>query len=106
MDVVIDDFKFAVSNTPGVFSRYGFAGDCFSASCSGSARKGKFGVDITGTSFRLPSSIPYSFYSYPSCVERVYYPSMSDDRLGWSGMCGGYCGSCWPSQLPLEMQGC
>lgn len=106
MNVLRGNFKFAVSNIPGVFHSYGAAADCFTSSCDAGTKRGRFEMDITGTSFRLPSSIPYSFISFPSCASNVFYPSMSADRLRWSGKCGGYCGSCWPTQLSLEIQGC
>ena len=101
-----EDYKFATTDVPGAFHGYASAFDCKSARCDGENRKGHFSVDVTGTSFRLPSSIPYIFHSYPECVKKIYYPSISDDRLRWSGKCGGACGHCAPKELLLEINGC
>ena len=73
----------------GAFHCCASAYDFISKGCSGEKRKGHFSVDVTGTSFRSQPSIPYQFHSYPQCVKKFYYPSMSDDRLRSSGKCGG-----------------
>ena len=106
MDVSREDYKFATTDVLGAFRGYASASDCITSSCSGETRKGHFSVDVTGTNFRLPPSIPYQFNSSPQCVRRIFYPSMSDDRLRWSGKCGGYCGYCAPEELLLEINGC
>ena len=105
-EVKKDDFTFATRNFPGTFRPYATAKDCVSRSCHAQYRKGRFNVDLTGTSFHLPQVIPYEFHSFPECVRKVFAASMSDDQLRWSGKCGGWCGSCWPTALTLLVNGC
>lgn len=102
VSVKTDDFTFASHNS----RPYATARDCVSNSCKVQERKGRFNVDLTGTSFHLPDVIPYDFYSFPTCVRKVYAASMSEDQLRWSGKCGGSCGSCWPKKLYLLVNGC
>lgn len=104
--VLRDDYRFATSNIIGIFHGFASAADCLSSSCNAASRKGEFGVDVTGTDFHLPQSIPYAFYNYPSCTGKIFYPSMSADRMRWSGKCGGYCGNCWPKEILLGSDGC
>ena len=106
MGVSREDYKFATTDVPGAFHGYASAYDCISSSCNGNTKYGHFNVDITGTSFRLPPSIPYKFKAYPVCVKKIFFPSMSADRLRWSGKCGGSCGHCIPKELLLEIDGC
>ena len=103
-DVIVKkgDFTFASENT----HPYSSARDCVSASCHASRRKGRFNVDLTGTSFHLPQVIPYGFNAYPACTKKVYAASMSEDHLRWSGKCGGYCGACSAKILYLIVNGC
>ena len=97
-----DNFTFASHNE----SPYASAKDCTSMSCNSQQRKGRFSVDVTGTSFHLPQVIPYDFRAYPTCVKKVDAASMSKDQLRWSGKCGGYCGECWAKRLYLLVNGC
>jgi hypothetical protein len=106
MSVNINDFRFATASIPNVFHRFAAAGDCFSAHCSEDGTKGNFKVDISGTNFLLPNSIPYTFHAVPECAHRIYKESMSSDRRQWSGYCGGYCGDCWPEVFRLLVEGC
>ena len=57
MALVINDYRFATSNVPGVFRMFATASDCRSSSCYASSRYGSFLVDFSRTSFRLPPSI-------------------------------------------------
>jgi hypothetical protein len=91
---------------PNAFHRFATAGDCISPYCSDDHRKGNFKVDISGTNFLLPKSIPYSIDAYPPCAERVYNGLVSSNRRQWSGYCGGYCGECWPEVFRLLVEGC
>ena len=106
MSVNISDFRFATASIPNIFRRFAAAGDCFHWGCSEDYRKGNFKVNISGTNFHLPNSIPYVFNSYPECVHRIYKESMSSDRRQWSGYCGGYCGECRPEVFRLLVEGC
>ena len=73
--------QISTTDVIGSFHGYASAYDSISKGCSGEKIKGHFSVDVTGPSFRLPSSIPYQFHYYPQCVKKIYYPSMSDDRF-------------------------
>jgi hypothetical protein len=106
MSVNISDFRFATASIPNMFHRFATAADCKSYHCSEYNKKGNFKVDISGTNFLLPNSIPYSHGSYPPCVRRVYKGLMSSDRRQWSGYCGGACGYCWPEVFRLLVEGC
>jgi hypothetical protein len=106
MSVNITDFRFATASIPNVFHPFAAAGDCLSAQCSEDGRKGNFKVDISGTNFLLPNSIPYTFHAVPECTQRIYKESMSSDRRQWSGYCGGHCGDCWPEVFRLLVEGC
>lgn len=106
MSIDIHDYKFAIASEKNSFNGFATAGDCLSSSCEESSRKGKFQADLNGTNFLLPSQIPYVFYSHPVCVQKVYKPSMSSDRRRWSGLCGGYCGNCWPKKMYVLIEAC
>ena len=101
MQIVTNDYRFATTNTAGVYHHYASAGDCKSYTCT-SLRSGAFKVDLSGTSFRLPSTIPYKFFSYPSCAKKLFSKSMDSARLRWSATCGGRCGDCRPEYLKVE----
>jgi hypothetical protein len=60
------------------------AGDCLSMNCSVDHRKGNFKVDISGTKFLLPNTIPYLYTGYPECDRGVHKGLMSSDR--WRGI--------------------
>jgi hypothetical protein len=104
MKIVTDDYRFATTNVPGVYHEYASAADCKSYSCT-NPRSGIFHVDISGTSFRLPSTIPYIPRGYPSCMAELFNPTMDASRLRWSAMCGGRCAQCLPEYLYLEFNG-
>ena len=106
MSVNISDFRFATASMANLFHRFATAADCISHRCSKEHRKGNFKVDISGTNFLLPNSIPYSHASYPPCVQVVYKGLMSSDGRQWSGYCGGNCGYCWPEVFRLVVEGC
>ena len=102
MHIVINDYKFASTTVPGTYYPFASAGDCESPSCSSAYRAGFFQIDISGTNFRLPKSIQYSFYNYPSCTRKLFDPTMDERRQRWSAKCGGYCGQCTPTAIYLE----
>ena len=106
MSVDINDFRFATASTPNVFDRFAAAGDCHSTNCAADHRKGNFKVDISGTNFLLPKTIPYLYTGYPECVKGVHKGLMSSDHRQWSGYCGGFCGKCWPEVFRLLVEGC
>ena len=58
MGVSREDYKFSTTDVPGAFHGYASASDCITYDCNSEMTKGHFSVDVTGTSFRLPSSIP------------------------------------------------
>ena len=91
----------STADVHGAFHGCASAYDYIYKGCSGEKRKGHFSVDVAGTSFCSPPSIPYQFQSYPQCVKKIYHPSMSDDRLRWSGKCGGYRGYCAQGRIKL-----
>ena len=67
---------------------------------------GKAEIDLTGTDFRLPTTIPYEIRGWPACAKVLLDPTMSVDRKKWSVRCGGHCGFCIPAFLVLEVDGC
>ena len=69
-------------------------------------KHGKAEIDLTGTDFRLPTTIPYKIGAWPSCAKVLLHPTMSVDRKKWSVRCGGHCGGCTPDTLSLEIDGC
>ena len=107
MSVDTTDFRFATEGAANVFHRFGSAGDCLSMNCSVDHKKGNFKVDIRGTKFILPKTIPYLYTGFPECVRGVHMELMSSDSRQWSGYCGGFCAKCWPTKpFLLLVEGC
>jgi hypothetical protein len=109
MSIDIDDYKFATASVNKKFHPFASAGDCVSYHpnyCAENNKKGNFKVDISGTNFLLPNTIPYLHHSWPTCVRRLYHEVMSPDRKQWSGYCGGRCGTCLPKVFHLLVEGC
>ena len=104
MTVVTNDYRFATTNVAGVYHPYASAADCISYFCT-SSRSGTFNVDLSGTSFRLPSPIPYNIHAWPACANKLFSPTMDTARLRWSAKCGGRCSMCTPKYLKLEFNG-
>ncbi len=104
MTIVKNDYRFATTNVAGVYHQYASAADCKSYGCT-NPRSGIFKVDLSGTSFRLPSTIPYKFSAYPGCAQKLFNPNMDSSRLRWSATCGGRCGFCRAEYLYLELSG-
>ena len=104
MKVVTNDYRFATTNVAGIYHPYASAADCKSYGCTNS-RSGTFKVDLSGTSFRLPSTISYKTNAYPSCAKKLFSPTMDIARLRWSAKCGGRYSRCTPKYLNLELNG-
>ena len=105
MSVVTNDYRFATASVPNVFRPFASAHDCGSHECH-IPRVGKFQVDVSGTDFLLPGSIPYWFGAWPQCFRKVFNGQMSPDRRQWSGYCGGHCGGCYTGVFHLLIDGC
>ena len=109
LNVLIDDSRFSVQIEGTIVEWYATATDCMSAASCEAYRQNKHGkteADLTGTDFKFPSSIPYDTNSWPSCASGWLEPTMSVDRKKWSVRCGGFCGSCRPTPLVLELDVC
>ena len=66
MSIDIDDYKFATASVNNKFDPFASAGDCVSYHpnyCAENNKKGNFKVDISGTNFLLPNTIPYLHHS-------------------------------------------
>ncbi|XP_046861246.1 A disintegrin and metalloproteinase with thrombospondin motifs 20-like [Xenia sp. Carnegie-2017] len=95
------DFKFAKSTAPGVFHPYGSAGDCKTLYCKHPS--GSFSVNLTGTNFKLPSTIQYKYIAWRPCARKVFTPQMDEAKQVWTGACGCDCGNCTPIALKLSV---
>ena len=106
MQIVTNDYKFATTDVPGVYHPFASAADCHSHVCLSDRKKGHFQIDISGTKFRLPpaQSIQYWFHSWPKCNEKLFSPTMDDNRQRWSAKCGGNCGTCRPNASIIHVE--
>lgn len=75
---------------------YGKAGDCYSKN-SGNCRKGQFKVDLSGTRLRVRDDVNWKFSGWPKNLTMQDYQKSPDGAVV-SAKCGGWCGSCSPSQ--------
>lgn len=75
---------------------YGKAGDCYSKN-SGNCRKGQFKVDLSGTRLRVRNDVNWKLSGWPKNLTMQDYQKSPDGAVV-SAKCGGWCGSCSPSQ--------
>ena len=105
MHIVTNDYKFAITDVPGVYHPFASARDCYSRNCTTAGKRGHFQIDISGTKFSLPQSIEYDFnYSHPECNRKLYNETMDENRQRLSAKCGGYCGDCKPAAHIIHVE--
>ncbi|XP_030827982.1 A disintegrin and metalloproteinase with thrombospondin motifs 9 [Strongylocentrotus purpuratus] len=101
LEVITDDPTFATVHH-GHFIPYATAGDCFSVvPCP----QGRFHVSLNGTGLVVAPDVDWSTEGHS--VSRQISRDAINQRV--SGICGGYCGKCFPDRgdgrlLPLTFQ--